>query len=135
MALTADVNYETKGVTRKVTLPAAAVSTTIYKGAIINIVAGLAKKCTDTNGEVPIGVAQKQVVTAGASAEDVDIEVGPIWFAFSGAAQSDVGKIFYATADDTVANAAGTNAKSLGLCLGFKTGYVLVDTTIKSVTP
>lgn len=135
MALTADLNYETKGDNEKITLPAAAVSTTLYKGAIINIAAGLAKKCSDTNGEVPTGVCMKNVVTAGASAEDVDIETGKLWMAFSSAAQTDVGKIFYATADDTVANAAGTNAKSFGLCIGFKTGYVLINTQIKSVTP
>ena len=51
---------------------------------------------------------------------------GLIWLPFSGAAQSDVGEIFYISADDTLTQTAGS--KTVGLrALDFKTGYLLFD--------
>ena len=51
---------------------------------------------------------------------------GLVWFPFSGAAQSDVGEIFYISADDTLTQTAGN--KTVGLrAIGFKSGYLLFD--------
>ena len=51
---------------------------------------------------------------------------GKVWLPFSGAAQSDVGELFYISADDTLTQTA--SSKTVGLmCIGFKSGKVLVD--------
>ena len=51
---------------------------------------------------------------------------GKVWIPFSGAAQSDVGEYFYASADDTLTQTAGSKTVAL-TALGFKTGYLLFD--------
>lgn len=134
MALSANVNYDAEGQTEHIALKAEAASYTLYKGAIVNIKAnGLAGKATDTAGETPVGVATEKTILAGASAETIVVEVGKLWIAKSDAAQTDVGEPIYATADDTVTTTVGTNTRILGLCVGFRTGYVLVDTRIKGL--
>lgn len=51
---------------------------------------------------------------------------GNVWLPFSGAAQSDVGEIFYISADDTLTQTAGS--KTVGIrATGFKTGYLRFD--------
>jgi hypothetical protein len=134
MALSAAVNYDVVGQTETIAITAAPSAQTIYKGAIVNITTtGFAKAATDTLGETPMGVAKETVVLAGLSAETVIIERGMLWIAKSGAAQTDVGELIYATADDTITTSVGTNTRTLGLCIGFKTGFVLVDTRTHSL--
>jgi len=131
MALTADIEYQTKGHTEILDILAGAADT-LYKGAIVNIgTDGYIKIAADVAAEIPIGVMVKQVVAAGSNAETCLIETGIIRLAHSGAAQTDVGAFFWASADDTLADSA-TNNGPLGLCVGWETGYVWIDTRIKS---
>ncbi len=134
MALAADLDVESVGPTEMLAILAGAADT-LYKGAIVMIE-------TDGYIEVPSGVAltvnlgicKKQVVAAGAHAEWVEVEMGRFWLAHAGAAQTDVGTLVWCTADDTLAHAAqNVTDVALGLCVGFKTGYLLVDTRIKAI--
>lgn len=128
MALTADLNYETVGPSVILEIEAGAADT-LYKGAIVNIgTDGYIKVAADVANEIPIGVVKKQHVADGSSHEKVAIEHGRVWLAHSGAAQTDVGALFYATADDTLADSA-SNVKACGLCVGYKSGYLLIDFT------
>jgi hypothetical protein len=131
MALTADLNYETVNPTEVLAIPAGGADT-LYKGAIVCIgTDGYIKVPADGAGELNLGICKKQVVAAGAHAEYVEVETGRFWLAHSGAAQTDVGTLVYPTDDATLAH-SGT-ASALGLCVGFKTGYLLIDTRIKSI--
>jgi hypothetical protein len=133
MALSAAFHYETVGQTRRIAGKLKA-STTFYKGAIL---------CFDANGflaitggaatDIPAGVFTgfgvtpgSASITVGAAAVDGEVEQGLVWVPFSGAAQTKVGELFYLTSDDTLTQTAGTNTFGL-LCVGFKTGFVLVD--------
>jgi hypothetical protein len=134
MALTEDLEYETVGRT-EVLEGIAGAADTLYKGAIVMLgTDGLIAVANDGAGTVPIGVMKKQhiITSATAGVEKVEIEMGKIWFAHIGAAQADVGELFYPTDDATIAHASATGA-NLGLCIGFKTGYVLLDTWIKKL--
>lgn len=132
MALTADYEYKTNGVT-KITAIEAGAADTLYKGAIVNIgTDGYIKVAADVADEIPIGVMTKQHVADGSAHEKVEVESGRIWLPHTGAAQTDVGQLFYATADDTLADSA-TNVGPLGLCVGWDTGLLLIDTEIKVV--
>ena len=127
MALTADRNYETVGPTVILEIEAGAADT-LYKGAIVNIgTDGYLKVAADVADEVPIGVMKKQHIADGSSHEKVEVEGGQIWLPHSGAAQTDVGALFYATADDTLAD-TGTNVGPAGKCVDWGTGYVWIDT-------
>lgn len=133
MALSADLNYETVGPTVVLEIEAGAADT-LYKGAIVNVgTDGYIKVAADVANEVPIGVMVKQHVSDGSAHEKVAVETGKIWLAHSGAAQTDVGAFFYATADDTLADSAN-NVGPAGLCVGWKSGYVLIDFGIKALS-
>lgn len=133
MALTADVEYESKGVLEQNSYEAGAADT-LYKGAIVNVgTDGYLKVAADVANEYPAGVMKEQHVSDGSAHESVVVEYGRIWLAHTGAAQTDVGALFYATADDTLADSA-SNVGPLGLCVGFKTGYLLIDTRIKALS-
>lgn len=125
MALSADLGYQTMGPVVKIPI-LLTVSTTYYKGGLMNYTAaGLGIKAADTVGYTFAGILVRGIVV-GAAALVGEVEVGIVRVAFSGAAQTDVGEVFYATADDTVAKAA-TNAGAMGLCIYFETGYVWID--------
>ncbi len=127
MALTADLAIENTHIDRMFNVLAGAADT-LYKGAIVNVgTDGYIKVAADVASEYPIGVMKKQVVAAGSNAETCEIECGTMWIAHSGAAVGDVGALFHASADDTLADGAGTNVGALGICVGFKTGYLLID--------
>ena len=133
MALSADRNYETVGPTVILEIEAGAADT-LYKGALVNIgTDGYLKVAADVANEVPIGVVKKQHVADGSSHDKVAVETGKIWIAHTGAAQTDVGALFYATADDTLADTA-TNVGPAGLCVGWKSGYLLIDFNIKALS-
>jgi hypothetical protein len=126
MALTADRNYETVGPTVILEIEAGAADT-LYRGAIVNIgTDGYIKVAADVASEVPAGVVVKQHVSDGTAHAKVAVERGKVWLPHTGAAQADVGALFYATADDTLADSA-SNVTAAGLCLGWKTGYLLID--------
>ena len=133
MALTADKKYQTKGHTEILDI-LAGTADTLYKGAIVNIgTDGYIKVAADVANEVPLGVMVEKVVAAGSNAETCLVETGIIRLAHTGAAQTDVGALFYATADDTLADSA-TNVGPLGLCVGWETGYLWIDTRIKALS-
>ena len=127
MALSADLNVDMTVVDRVLTAKAGGADT-LYKGALVNIgTDGYVKVAANVASEYPAGVMKKQLVAAGSNAEDCEILVGCAWLAHSGAAVGDVGALFHASADDTLADGAGTNVGVLGVCIGWKTGYVLID--------
>jgi len=133
MALTADKEYETMGQTEIIAV-LAGTADTLYKGAIVNIgTDGYIKVAADVANEVPLGVMKKQIVAAGSHIEWCEIETGIIKLAHSGAAQTDVGAFFWASADDTLADSA-SNVGPLGLCVGYESGYVWIDTRIKALS-
>ena len=131
--MTADLEYEVVGHT-EVDSFQAGVADTLYKGAIVNVgTDGYLKVAADVAGEYPAGVMVEQHISDGSTHESVRVESGKIWLPHSGAAQTDVGALFYATADDTLADSA-TNVGPLGLCIGWKTGYLLIDTRKKALS-
>lgn len=107
---------------------------TYYKGALVNVLntAGLILVAADTANHVFMGIVKEQVVLASGS-KTIEVICGTVaWFALSGANQDDVGNLVYATGDDTIAM-TGANTEPMGLCVGFKTGYLLVDTRIRII--
>jgi len=126
VALSADVEYETRGKTtiRKYKAGAADI---LYKGAIVNVgTDGYLKVAADVASEVCVGVMKKQHVSDGSTHEEVEVEVGEIKLAHSGAAVGDVGADFFATGDDTLADSA-TNVARCGECVDFETGYLWIN--------
>ena len=109
---------------------------TLYKGSLLmQNASGYAIVAADgaqASLTFPIGICTKQVSVAGAFAEDVVVENGRMWLQHTSAARTDVGDIFYATDDNDIAEST-SGIDPLGLCVGFKTGYLLIDTRIKSV--
>lgn len=131
MALTADLNYATKHT--EVWEGLSNVADTYYQGALLNWDAnGYLKVASDTAGEVFAGVCKKQVVVGSGETKNIEFEVGIIRIPHSGAAQTDVGTLAYATADDTLA-ATATNVKAAGLIIGVETGYWWIDTRIRTL--
>lgn len=135
MALSADVNTQSLDPPNRVVTVKAGAADTLYKGALINIgTDGFAKVAADVTAEVCMGVLKEQVVAAGSNAEDCEIITGAVWVAHSGAAATDVGALFYATADDTLADSS-SNVGPAGLCVGVDTsgGFVLIDFNQKNI--
>ena len=132
MALTADYEYRVRGHSEYNKFRAGAADV-LYKGAMVNIGAdGYLKVAADVADEVPIGVMVKQHEADGSSHEEVEVASGRIWIPHTGAAQTDVGQLFYATADDTLSDSA-VNVKAFGLCIDWESGYLLIDTRIKTL--
>ena len=106
---------------------------TLYKGGLVNIgTDGYIKVAADVANEVCVGVMKKQHVADGSTHALIEIIASKVWIPHTGAAQTDVVALFYATADDTLADSA-TNVKAAGLCVGWKSGYVLIDFTRKTL--
>jgi hypothetical protein len=130
MALTAARKYTVVGKTDIIEL-ATAGNDTFYEGALLIIDAdGYANVPADAATSIPIGVytgRQGQAFAVASGSHDkIEIERGLVWVPFSGAAQSDVGELFYLSDDGTLTQTAGSKAYAL-MCVGFKTGYVLLD--------
>ena len=126
MALTADRWIETVPPDEILDLQVGAADT-LYKGGLMNIgTDGYLKVAADVANEVCIGVLKKQIVTAGSLHEHVEVIGSKAWIPHSGAAVGDVGALFWATADDTLAGSA-SNVMAAGLCVGFKSGVLLID--------
>ena len=129
MALSADRDYETSGLTEKIRVLLTA-SVTYYKGGMVQFDAttGRAKKAAaDVAGEFGIGVLVKAAVVPASPDVYAEVEVGKIWIPFAAAAQGDVGDWVYCSDDGTITKTPLTNGGPCGLVLDFKTGYLLVD--------
>lgn len=131
--LTADVDIDTVGPTELVHAVGGAADT-LFKGAMVSLgVDGYLSVPTDITDLFPLGVMKKQVVVAGSNAENIEVVTGKLWIAYASAAIEQVGQLKYCTDDATLASSA-TNIKPLGMCVDFKTGYLLIDTRIRSIT-
>lgn len=135
MALSAAVFREFVGAPELIE-PRVTGNDTYYKGAIL---------CFDTDGYAGVpsdaaalfiagivtgeyegGVMNSAYAVASGSHPRAVLARGKVWLPFSGAAQSDVGEIFYVADDGTLTQTAGN--KTVGLvALDFKTGYLLFD--------
>ena len=97
-----------------------AAATTIYKGAgVCDNGSGYAVPAADTSGYVPLGIAVEKVDNSGGSAGDLWIRVyknGTYEVVHSGAAQTDIGVLFYWSDDQTVADST-TNSVKAGYCV------------------
>lgn len=135
MALTACRTLETVNPTEVVAILGGAADT-IYEGSIVKIETDGYAECADgAAASVNLGIATKAVVCAGSHAEYVEIEVGRFWMPHAGAAQTDVGTLAWAVDDESIAHAAqNVTDVPLGLVIGFKTGFLLVDTRIKALS-
>jgi len=135
MALAADLEVESVAPTEMLAILAGGADT-LYKGAIVMIE-------TDGYIEVPsgaaltvnLGICKKRVVAVGGHAETVEVEMGRFWLAHAGAAQTDVGTLAWCVDDNTLAHLAqNVTDVALGLVVGFKTGFLLVDTRKKAIS-
>ena len=135
MSLTADVEMDMMFPNIGFVIPGkVATADTYYKGAMVNVLdsAGLILVAADTVDHIFMGFVKEQVVLASGT-KDIEIICGTVaWLVFGSANQDDVGNPVYATADDTIAMSA-SNTEPMGMCVAFKTGYLLVDTRIRSV--
>lgn len=132
MALSADRNIATVGPAVILHLNGGDVDI-LYKGAIVMINSdGYVEVAANEASAVAVGVVKEQVSVTAAH-EDVEVETGMLWIPHTGAAQTDVGTLAYGTGDDAIDHAAGNNPAPLGLVVGFKTGYLLVDTRTKAI--
>ena len=135
MALTARRTLEYKGQQDVIDLLFAD-SDIYYPGGLYIVDAdGKAAVASDTGDLIPIGIftgetddgdrSDAKTIAASNTIKGV-FKRGKVWLAFSGAAQSDVGEIFYIDSDNTLTQTAGS--KTVGLrAIGFKTGYLLFD--------
>lgn len=135
MALTARVLREFHGEQDEIELLLAD-SDIYYAGALLIVDAnGKAAVPSDTADLIPAGILTGKysdgdsvdAKTIGASNTVKGVfKRGLVWLPFATAAQSDVGEIFYISADDTLTQTAGS--KTVGIrAIGFKTGYLLFD--------
>src|SRR5262249_25649469 len=84
-------------------------STTIYKGTLVALNAGYAAPAADTSGLLVVGIAEEQVINAGADGA-VSINVlrsVSALLATTGVVIGDVGKTAYVSDDQTVTDAPG----------------------------
>ena len=134
-ALSADLDVEERPPIEVLSILAGG-SDTLFKGAIVQIdTDGYIDVVADTTGAFAVGIMKKQVVAAGSQAETCEILTGRFWLAMSSptAAASHVGQLIYATADDTITPTATSNTGALGMCVGFKSGYLLIDTRLRNL--
>lgn len=129
MALTADVFHDimfpNKGYMIEVSTDVADV---YYKGALVNFNAdGKIVVAADTANHVFAGLVAEQVTVTSAAKDIKIIRDTVAWIPHSGAAQTDIGTLFHASADDTLSDGAGTNVGACGKCVGYKSGYLLID--------
>lgn len=137
MAITAHREYETVGPIERLKGVIAA-SAVFYKGALVVIDGGYFNVPTDAANKIPIGVydgggmdvaTDPLKLTAPSSGmPEITVAHGKIWVPFTGAAQTDVGLLFFLADNGTVTKTAGSKTWKVP-CVGFKTGYVLLDFT------
>jgi hypothetical protein len=135
MALTAKQDYNTVGATKQGSIKAAG-NDTYYKGAmLVQNADGYADVPSDAANLRPIGVytgrAEDGVVdnsyeVANGSHPRLVWESGRIWIPHTGAAQTDVGELFYLSDDSTLTQTAGSKTWVVP-AVDFRTGYLLID--------
>lgn len=130
MALSAATKREFVG-DREILSIATAGNDTYYEGALLHIdTDGYADVPSDTAACPVLGVYSgrqgQSFAVASGSHDRIEVIRGKCWVAFSGAAQSDVGELFYLSDDNTLTQTAGSKTWGL-LALDYKSGYVLVD--------
>lgn len=114
MALSANRDYRTRGITRMIRVKMTT-NDIYYKGAIINITAagGLGIVAGDVaNQGSTSGVVAEYLDNTGKT-EYANVEVGVIFVPLATAAQADVGDYVYATDDGTVSK-TGANSDPIG---------------------
>lgn len=122
--------YEPVGPT--VILPiASAGNDTYYQGAmIVADASGYGNVPSDAAALIPFGVytgRQGQEFAVANGAHDmIEVERGLQWIPLAGAAQTNVGEVFYLADDGTPTATIGTKTWGV-LCVGFKAGYLLLD--------
>jgi len=134
MPLTADREYETSGNINTIHRAVMGAADTLFKGALINIgTDGKAKVAANVASELPFGIMTEQVIGTGGD-ELIEVESGLIWIPHTGAAQTDVGQLFHASADDTLADGAGSNVGPLGMCVDVDVSdaKLLIDTRLRA---
>jgi hypothetical protein len=133
MAITTQREINTVGlVDRLAGVPKA--SEVLVKGSLVVIDAGYFAKPTDAANKYPVGIYEgvecepgNDSYTAPSSGmPTVTVARGKIWVPFTGAAQADVGLLFYLADNGTVTKTAGSKTWSVP-AVGFKAGYVLLD--------
>jgi len=77
------------------------------------------------NGKSEYGVDDALVVPS-ATYPRLELDVAPTWIPFSGAAQTDVGDLFYIADDTTITKTAGSKTIAYR-AKDFKTGYIKLD--------
>lgn len=130
MALTAATKREFVGDQRVMKYKTAG-NDTYFEGALLQVDAdGYADVPSDTASLPPAGVYSgrqgEEFAVANGSHDEIEMYQGLCWVAFTGAAQSDVGELFYLSDDNTLTQTAGSKTWAV-LCHGYKSGYVLVD--------
>jgi len=104
---------------------------TYYEGAMLAIdTDGYAAVPSDTAAVPPCGVYSgregQAFAVANGEHDKLSMRIGKEWIAHTGAEQSDEGELFYLSDDNTLTQTAGSKTWAL-LCVGFKTGYLLID--------
>ncbi len=130
MALTAKRKIDSVGTVNVLAL-ATAGNDTYYEGALIAVDAdGYANVPSDAATAIPVGVYSGRQGGAfevdDGDHDEIEIERGLLWIPFAEAEQSDVGELFYMSDDEDVTQTAGSKAYAV-MCVGYKSGYVLLD--------
>ena len=130
MALTADLEYQTKNPTSIYEILAGAADT-LYKGAIVSVgTDGYIKVAADVADELPLGMCKEQVVAAGSHAEEVEIEMGRFRMAKKSQHQTTV-----LCTDDSGNSNANYNSKYFLIYNGSTKYYVWFDVNSGGTDP
>ena len=114
--------------------PKVTASVTYYKGGILVFTSGYAAKPTDAAALYPAGIVtgfyeggdRDDALAVGTTSARAKLKRGKVWLPFTGAAQTDVGVLFYLADDQTLTKTAGNKTVAF-VAEDFKTGYVLID--------
>jgi hypothetical protein len=116
--------------------PKVTASVTYYKGGVLVLkpTTGYAAKPSDTANEEIAGIVtgvyeggvRDDALAVGTTQVRAVLKKGRVWLPFSGAAQTDVGVMFYVSDDQTMTKTAGSKTVAYR-ALDFKTGYLLFD--------
>lgn len=132
MSLTANKNYATDGLSRRlrVHVTASGSDLHLYRGAILAVdpSTGYAAAASDkANVGQLAGVLTEEAIIPDGTSDVVALECGRVWLDFASAAVTDIGSFVYATADDTIAKSA-SNADPCGMIIDVRGGtQALVD--------
>ncbi len=137
MSLSADKNLEMMFPHIGHVIPAKSnVAGSYYKGALVNFDAnGYIVAAADAASHAFAGIVKEQVAVGAGQTKDIEVIRGTLaWIPHAGAAQTDVGTLFHASADDALSDGAGVNVGPCGQCVGFKTGLLLIDFSIRALS-